>query len=85
MFGWALLFVAAFHLVSLVWRLRRMEGDRVLLAGEPSELETVATFFRGGLPTFPAAWGTCVGYADPAAEAGARWLAARTTATAGTT
>jgi len=56
------------------------EGDRVLLSGEPTELEPVATFFRGGLPTFPAAWGTRIGYADRAAEAAAQWLAGRTTA-----
>lgn len=29
---WALLYVAAFHLVDLVWRWRRADGDRVLLA-----------------------------------------------------
>ena len=29
---WSLLYIAGFHLVSLIWRFRRMEGDRVLLS-----------------------------------------------------
>jgi cell division protein FtsW (lipid II flippase) len=30
---WAVLYIAAFHAVSLIWRLRGVGGDRVLLAG----------------------------------------------------
>lgn len=56
------------------------EGDRVLIAGDPDDLETVALFFRGGQPTFPAAWGSRVGYLDATVEAAARWLVSKTTA-----
>lgn len=51
-------------------------ADRVLLAGEPAELESAAAFFRGGAPTFPTGWGAKIGYVD--AEAAALWLAGAT-------
>src|SRR5262249_49473030 len=29
---WSILYIAGFHLVALIWRLRRVDGDRLLLA-----------------------------------------------------
>lgn len=51
-------------------------GDRVLLVGDPSDLEDVAPYFRGGAPVFPSQFGTRLARVDhPTADAYARWLA----------
>lgn len=51
-------------------------GDRVLLVGEPSDLEDVAPYFRGGAPVFPSQFGACIARVDhPLAHAYAGWLA----------
>lgn len=51
-------------------------GDRVLLVGEPSDLEDVAPYFRGGAPVFPSQYGSRVAWlgADGASETAA-WFA----------
>lgn len=53
-------------------------GDRVLLVGEPSVLDDVAPFFRGGAPVFPSQYGARIGHPGTGgAETMARWLAER--------
>ncbi len=55
-------------------------GDQVLLVGEPTELTAIASFFRGGAATFPAAYGSrlgCIGVGTAVSDM-ARWLAVRT-------
>lgn len=49
-------------------------GDRVLLVGDPSDLQDVAPFFRGGAPVFPSQYGAAIAHVGAPAEAG--WLAA---------
>ena len=44
--------------------------DRVLLVGEPSDLQDVAPYFRGGAPVFPSQFGTRVAWAGPDAVQG---------------
>ncbi len=53
-------------------------GDQVLLVGEPAELGAIAAFFRGGAPTFPAAYGSRLGNVGGGVGAMAEWLASRT-------
>lgn len=51
-------------------------GDRVLLVGEPTDLEDVAPYFRGGAPVFPSQYGSRVAWvgAEGASET-ASWFA----------
>lgn len=55
-------------------------GDRVLLVGDPNELNLVATWFRGGEPTFPTMYGQHVGWVGEGTEKLACWLADRSKA-----
>lgn len=51
-------------------------GDRVLLVGDPTILEDVAPYFRGGAPVFPSQFGAGIArVAVPATSAYATWLA----------
>lgn len=56
------------------------QGDRVLIAGDPDELPTVGAYFRGGEPTFPAAWGANLGQMGDAVAPAIGWLRDTTTA-----
>lgn len=51
-------------------------GDRVLLVGDPGDLEHVAPYFRGGAPVFPSQYGARLARVEhPTTEPYARWLA----------
>lgn len=51
-------------------------GDRVLLVGEPTDLEDVAPYFRGGAPVFPSQYGSRVAWVGPeVVEEMASWFA----------
>lgn len=41
---------------------RVLAGDRALLVGEPSDLQDVAPYFRGGAPVFPAQYGASLAW-----------------------
>lgn len=66
------------HLIVPHGDTRIEAGDRVLLVGDPSVLEDVAPFFRGGAPVFPSQYGARIGYCgDEGARRTAMWLADR--------
>lgn len=53
-------------------------GDRVLLVGDPADLQDVAPFFRGGAPVFPSQYGSAIAWLGPASvEDAARAFADR--------
>jgi Trk K+ transport system NAD-binding subunit len=63
------------HLIVPHGDTRVEAGDRVLLVGEPKDLQDVAPYFRGGAPVFPSQYGPRVAWVgEDAAPPFARWF-----------
>lgn len=72
-------FAARHWLVAAVYRAGKLivphgdtqvaANDRVLLVGDPADLQDVAPYFRGGAPVFPSQYGSSLAYSGGPAEA----------------